>query len=161
LSRRLLALPFPDSRMNLYGSCPTDSSIPQPNLDKILIQQRARRITMKQPHRMIRLGTRVFYSISGCSGIATQSGVNGQVTGPSATLSWSPSSSAAVGFRVYRSTQSGTAYTLLTSTLVPGTSFVDTTVAKGRTYFYVVTAVDDQFERSGFSNKVFVTIPSS
>jgi fibronectin type 3 domain-containing protein len=129
---------------------------------------------MKQPHRMIRMGTSVADSsasgllfaiglilvILSTAGCSAQSGVNVQVTGHSATLSWIPSTSAVVGYRVYRSTQSGTAYTLLTSTLVAGTSFVDTTVAKGQTYFYVVTAVDSLGSESAFSNEVLATIPS-
>jgi fibronectin type 3 domain-containing protein len=130
---------------------------------------------MKQP-QMIRLGTRVadsrrswvlfaiigVLSISGCAGVASQnqSGVNLQVTAHSATLSWTEGPPV-VGFRVYRSMQSGTSFTLLTSTLVPGTSFVDSTVAKGQTYFYVVTAVDAQSHESAFSNEVSATIPSS
>jgi fibronectin type 3 domain-containing protein len=100
-------------------------------------------------------------SVSGCSGFATQPGVNVQVTAHSARLSWSPSTSLVVGYRVYRSTQSGTAYSLITPDLVPGTSFLDSTVAKGQTYFYVVTAVDDQSLESGFSNEVSATIPSA
>jgi fibronectin type 3 domain-containing protein len=101
-------------------------------------------------------------SISGCSGVVTQNpGVNVQVTAHSATLSWNPSSSVVVGYRVYRSTQSGAAYTLLTSTLVSASSFKDSTVVKGQTYYYVVTAVDDQSRESGFSNEVLAIIPSA
>jgi fibronectin type 3 domain-containing protein len=84
-----------------------------------------------------------------------------QVTTHSATLSWGRSTSVVAGYRVYRSLQSGTGYALLTSNLVPGTSFVDTTVARGQTYFYVVTAVDAQWNQSAFSNEVFATIPTS
>lgn len=84
-----------------------------------------------------------------------------QVTAHSATLSWNPSKSVVVGYRVYRSSQSGTSYALLTSTLVPGTSFVDSKVEKGQTYFYVVTAVDAESNESGFSNEAFATIPLS
>jgi len=76
-------------------------------------------------------------------------------------LSWNPSTSVVVGYRVYRSTQSGAFYTLLTSTPVSGTSFEDLAIEKGKTYYYVVTAVDAQSNESGFSNEVFATIPSS
>ncbi len=102
-------------------------------------------------------------SISGCSGGPTQnqSGFNVQVTAHAAILHWNPSTSVVVGYRVYRSTQSGTGYALITSTLVSGTSFRDITVAKGQTYFWVVTSVDAQFNESGFSNEVLATIPSS
>jgi fibronectin type 3 domain-containing protein len=133
---------------------------------------------MKKLHGTTRRGTRAIHSrrsalplvigviagvlsISGCSGAQNQSGVNVQVTPHVAILSWSPSTSAVVGYRVYRSRQSGMAYTLITPTLVSGTSFTDSTVVKGQTYFWVVTSVDAQFVESGFSNEVFATIPSS
>lgn len=137
---------------------------------------------MKRPHRMSRSRTRAadsrhsglllalglvvgITSLSGC-GVAAQSqngpSPSAQVTAHDVTLSWSPSISVGVvGYRVYRSTQSGGFYTLLTSTLVPGTSFVDSAVAKGQTYYYVVTAVDAQSRESAFSAEVFATIPSS
>jgi hypothetical protein len=137
-------------------------------------------VTMNKPDRTTRFGTRAAYSrrsgllfvigvivgvlsISGCSGGATQnqSGVNVQVTTHAAILNWNPSTSAVVGYRVYRSTQSGTGYTLITPTLVSGTSFRDITVAKGQTYFWVVTSVDAHFNESGFSNEVLATIPPS
>src|SRR5713226_8848084 len=116
-------------------------------------------ITMKRPHTTPRFDARAIHSrrsgllfvisvvgvlsISGCSagGAAqNQSGANVQVTAHAAILSWNPSTSVVVGYRVYRSAQSGTGYTLITSTLVSGTSFRDSTVAKGQTYFWVVTS---------------------
>ncbi len=135
---------------------------------------------MNQPHRVSRSRTRVadsrrsgllpaiglvvgIISLSGCAGVTAQnqSGPNVQVTAHSVILSWNPSTSVVVGYRVYRSTQSGAFYTLLTSTPVSGTSFEDLAIEKGKTYYYVVTAVDAQSNESGFSNEVFATIPSS
>ena len=84
-----------------------------------------------------------------------------QATAHAVTLSWNASASLVVGYRVYRSTQSGAFFTLLTSTPVPATSFVDIAVESGKTYYYVVTAVDAQSDESGFSNEVFATIPSA
>jgi fibronectin type 3 domain-containing protein len=46
------------------------------------------------------------------------------------------------GYRVYRSTGSGKDYELLTVTLLIRTTFSDTTVKSGITYYYVVTAID-------------------
>jgi fibronectin type 3 domain-containing protein len=104
-------------------------------------------------------------TLSGCAGVATQTTAKGalnvQVTNHSVTLSWNPSTSVVVGYRVYRSMQSGAFYTLLTSTLVPGTSFEDLAIQKGQTYYYVVTAVDAESLESGYSNEVFATIPTS
>jgi hypothetical protein len=95
-------------------------------------------------------------SISGCSGTAE---VGVQVTAQAAILHWNPSTSAVIGYRVYRSTQSGADYTLITPTPVMGTSFSDTSVSPGQTYYWVVSAVDAQFQESAFSNEVSATIP--
>jgi fibronectin type 3 domain-containing protein len=100
-------------------------------------------------------------SMSGCAGVAAQNGLSVVATGHSVTLNWGPSPSVVAGYRVYRSSQSGAFYTLLTSTLVPGTSFEDVAIEKGKTYYYVVTAVDSELNESAFSNEVFATIPSS
>lgn len=99
---------------------------------------------------------------SGCAGVATQSkGVSALVTSHSVMLSWNPSTSVVVGYRVYRSLQSGAFYTLLTSSLVPGTSFEDLAIDKGTTYYYVVTAVDSQSRESAYSNEVIAAVPST
>jgi fibronectin type 3 domain-containing protein len=109
-------------------------------------------------------------SAAGCGGIAggtpqnqtpNQSGSTVHPTAHSVTLTWNPSPSSVIGYDVYRSTQSGISYTLLNSGPVSTTSFTDSTVTKGQTYFYVVTAVDSALVQSGFSNEVFVTIPST
>ena len=102
----------------------------------------------------------------GCAGAASsqqpeQPGLNVPVTAHSATLSWNPSATDGVGYRVYRSTQSGESYALLNSEPVSTTSFTDSTVKNGETYFYVVTAVDADFNESEYSNEVLATIPSS
>lgn len=46
------------------------------------------------------------------------------------------------GYRVYRSTTAGRGYQALTPAPQPGTTYVDTSVRAGQTYYYVVTAVD-------------------
>lgn len=104
----------------------------------------------------------------GCAGTASsqqpasqQPGLNVALTAHSATLSWDPSATVGVGYRVYRSTESGDSYALLNSALVSTTSFTDSTVEKGETYFYVVTAVDADRNESEYSNEVFAAIPSS
>lgn len=100
--------------------------------------------------------------MSGCAGVATQNtGLNVLATDHSVSLSWNPSTSVVAGYRVYRSLQSGAFYTLLTSTVVAGTSFEDLAIEKGKTYYYVVTAVDAQSNESAYSNEVFATVPAS
>jgi len=91
-------------------------------------------------------------SLSGTGVVAVQHSV---------ALSWTAStSSGVVGYRVYRATQSGGPYTLITNTAVVGTTFTDTTVAAGQTYFYVVTAVDGSGNESVNSNEVSATVPT-
>src|SRR5262249_41867885 len=49
---------------------------------------------------------------------------------------------ALAGSRFYRSTPAGRGYQPVTPNLQTGTTYVDTTVRPGQTYYYVVTAVD-------------------
>jgi hypothetical protein len=67
-------------------------------------------------------------------------------------------SSGVTSFNVYRTTTSGTGYTLVGTVDASGTSFIDTNAQVGTTYFYVVTAVASGVE-SIFSNEVSVTTP--
>ena len=76
-----------------------------------------------------------------------------------ATVSWTASSSAVTGYNVYRATQSGGPYTMLNSGLISGTTFVDSTVVSGATYYYVATAVDSSGVESAFSNQITAVIP--
>jgi hypothetical protein len=59
------------------------------------------------------------------------------------------------GYEVRRGASTGGPYTTLA--LVTGTSYVDTDVAAGLTYYYVVRAVDLSFNRSGDSAEVQAT----
>lgn len=77
----------------------------------------------------------------------------------SAALTWDPSASAVAGYNVYRSTQSGTAYAKLTPSADASTTYTDTTVQSGTTYYYVVTAVDSAGNESSFSNEAKAVIP--
>jgi len=77
----------------------------------------------------------------------------------SVMLSWSASTSTVTGYNVYRSTTSGSGYTKLDSSLITGTTYDDTTVQTGNTYFYVTTSVDSGGDESAFSNQATATIP--
>jgi fibronectin type 3 domain-containing protein len=77
----------------------------------------------------------------------------------SATLSWNASTSTVVGYNVYRSAVSGSGYTLVNSTLIPASSYVDSGVQAGGTYYYVATAVDANNVESAFSAEIPATIP--
>jgi hypothetical protein len=76
-------------------------------------------------------------------------------------LSWTASTSSGVeGYNVYRGTSSGgESSTPLNTTLVNGTTFTDTNVTAGTTYYYVVMAVNSSNVQSAASNETKVTVP--
>jgi len=53
---------------------------------------------------------------------------------------------------------SGGPYTLVNTSLINATSYTDTSVVAGQTYYYVTTAVDSAGE-SVYSNEVTAAIP--
>ena len=77
----------------------------------------------------------------------------------SVTLSWTPSSSSFAGFNVYRGSVSGGPYTKVNSALIPIASYTDTSVASGKTYYYVSTEENSAGTESAYSNQVSATIP--
>ncbi len=74
-------------------------------------------------------------------------------------LSWEASSSSVNGYNVYRGSSASGSYSKLNSSLDANTSYTDSTVQSGNTYFYVTTAVGTDGVESGYSNQVQVTIP--
>jgi glycosidase len=74
---------------------------------------------------------------------------------PSAVaLAWDPveGDASLYGYEVLRGDEAGGPYDILA--LVTSASYVDTDVLEGKTYHYVVLAVDQSFNRSELSNKV-------
>ena len=63
------------------------------------------------------------------------------------------------GYNLYRSNQSGSGYVRLNGSLITGTSYTDSDIQEGRTYYYVCTAVNDADLESSFSNEASKTIP--
>ncbi len=112
----------------------------------------------------------VYLNLSNGSPIATValsgSGTNsGSTTGSnpvqhSVSLSWTGSTSTVIGYYVYRGATTGGPYTRITSSVVDLTSYVDSSVASGSTYFYVVTAVDSSYVESPYSNETEAVIPN-
>jgi len=82
---------------------------------------------------------------------------------PDVILSWGASpSSGVVGYNVFRGTSSGgESSTPLNSTPINGTSFVDTKVTAGMTYYYVVTSVGSNGVQSAPSNETEAVMPTS
>jgi hypothetical protein len=80
-------------------------------------------------------------------------------TGPQhrVTLSWKPSPSAVIGYNVYRRGPEGT--TKINAAPVGLTSYVDSSVQPGQTYYYATKAVRADGTESKPSNEVKVLIP--
>jgi len=94
---------------------------------------------------------------------STAESLTGSGTPPpqhSAALSWNPSTSVVVGYNVYRATISGGPYTKINSALDGSTTYTDSTVQAGTTYYYVTTAVDGGGTESTYSNQVRAVIPT-
>ena len=77
----------------------------------------------------------------------------------SVTLSWSPSTSAVIGYNGYVSTQSGGPFTKMNGTPVAATSYIDTAVQAGQIYYFVVTSVDSSNVESARSAEVSAQVP--
>jgi len=83
----------------------------------------------------------------------TAMGNNGQVS-----LNWNDNSEADLnGYNVYRSTTSGSGYAKINDPLVVSSNYTDGNVSNGTTYYYVVTAVDNSSNESGYSSEVPAT----
>jgi N-acetylneuraminic acid mutarotase len=74
-------------------------------------------------------------------------------------LSWTAVDNAS-SYNVYRSTTSGGPYTKI-ATGVTGTTYNDTDVTNGTTYYYVVTAVNSSGTESAYSNEASATPKST
>jgi fibronectin type 3 domain-containing protein len=64
-----------------------------------------------------------------------------------------------MGYNTYASTVSGGPYTKLTSSPVSASSYTDSNVVAGQTYFFVVTAVDSSNVESTYSAEVSALVP--
>ena len=102
-------------------------------------------------------------SAEGCGGHISKETYTVQVEQPANAidLNWSPSTSPDItGYNVYRSTISGGPYSKInTGGLVASTTYTDTTVALGTTYYYVTTSVNSSNQESGYSNQAEAVIP--
>lgn len=93
-------------------------------------------------------------------------GNSGQVTGAqnpprvtrSITLRWKASTSAVMGYYVYRGTRARGPYAKLNFAPIEATRYDDNTVRAGLTYFYVVTSVDANHFESAYSKEISVTV---
>jgi fibronectin type 3 domain-containing protein len=74
-------------------------------------------------------------------------------------LTWDASADA-VSYNIYRGTVSGGPYTMINTSPDSTTTYTDSTVVSGRTYYYVATAVNSKSEESGYSNQATAVIPT-
>ena len=120
------------------GTLPCTASVEGPNLCTIVTVQRVVNAALGQPCVTYNSGTQTV------------------------TVSWIPSTSVgAVGSNVYRATTPTGAFTKLNSAVATATSFTDTNVQLGQTYYYVLTAVDASGNESGYSSPVSAVIPTA
>jgi hypothetical protein len=89
----------------------------------------------------------------------TLSGTGVQAVSNSVTLSWTASTSTVTGYDVFRSTVSGGPYAQLNSSQDASTTYADTAVQAGTTYYYVVTSVDSSGVQSADSAEVSAIVP--
>lgn len=79
----------------------------------------------------------------------------------SVTLNWAANTETDLGgYRVYRSTTDGSGYTEVTTTAITGTSFVNSGLTGGTTYYYVIRAQDTSLNLSANSAQVSA-VPTS
>lgn len=102
-------------------------------------------------------GGLVGFSLNAASAPQTPTGLTAAPGNGQVSLSWNASAGAA-GYNIYRSTSSGGE--ILVDSGVTGTSFIDTGLSNGTTYYYQVTAVNSTGE-SGRSSEVSATPSTS
>jgi len=98
-----------------------------------------------------------------CAGVSTSStsGTGGEQPPEklSVTLSWNPSTSAVAGYNIYRAVQSGGPYSKMNASLLASTTYIDTSIQGGMTYYYVSTAMTFDNIESAYSNEATAAVP--
>ena len=76
------------------------------------------------------------------------------------SLSWSPGDSKAAGYNIFRGTAKSGPFQVINTALHASTTYIDSTVASGHTYYYATTEVNEQGQQSGYSNITQAVVPS-
>ena len=87
------------------------------------------------------------------------SGTGVQVVSHWVDLSWTEFATVVRGYNVYRGIRSGGPYTKLNPAPVAVTTYTDSGVQPGQTYFYVTTAIDSTNLETRHSNEISAVIP--
>lgn len=77
----------------------------------------------------------------------------------SVTLSWTDGASEITGYHAYSSKVSGGPFVRMTSTELTNSSYRDSSVQSGQTYYYVVTALNSSNQESAYSSVVTAVVP--
>jgi hypothetical protein len=77
----------------------------------------------------------------------------------SVDLFWDAATGGAVGYNLYRGTAEAGPFSQINSALNSSTTFTDSSVAAGATYYYVAAAVNAKGEESAYSNVAQAVIP--
>jgi Abnormal spindle-like microcephaly-assoc'd, ASPM-SPD-2-Hydin len=91
---------------------------------------------------------------------ASVSGTGTPAVQHTVSLSWTPSTSTVVGYNVYRGSQNGGPYVLISSGTAVSSSYTDSSVQSGQNYYYVVTGVDGSGNESVYSNQTQAVVPT-
>jgi hypothetical protein len=75
-------------------------------------------------------------------------------------LNWEESPASVAGYVVYRAAEASGPYTQVSSGPVASTEYIDTGLAAGHTYYYVVTAMDANQGQSEYSVPISATVPA-
>jgi hypothetical protein len=87
------------------------------------------------------------------------SGMGVTATAHTVALSWAPAFTGVTRFRTYVSMVSGGPYVEMASVPSTTAAYTDSSVQSGRTYFYVVTAIDSSNNESLYSSEVAANVP--
>ena len=93
---------------------------------------------------------------------ATAANLTGTGVAPphhSVNLSWDAVPTV-VGYNVYRASQAGGPYSKINPVIDASTSFTDSSVQAGQSYYYVTTSVDAAGAQSAYSNELQAAIPT-
>jgi len=75
-------------------------------------------------------------------------------------LNWEESPVTVAGYVVYRSPEASGPYMRVSSSAVPSAEYVDTGLAAGHTYYYVVSSLDADQVESEYSTPISATVPA-